>query len=136
MNSKEQRKPVIVILGPTGAGKSTLGNTLLGYKGFEAGTNYEGSGITTDFNLKEGKFKLKDIIVVDSPGPGDGKSHLKDAISTLYSNLGNKMIDAVIIVNPSNANRLDFATKVALNFAQNFMKDIPPERFWLCVTYP
>ena len=38
--------PKIIILGSTGHGKSTLGNTLLGKEAFQAGYNYGDSGIT------------------------------------------------------------------------------------------
>ena len=37
-------------------------------------------------------------MVADSPGPGDGKSNITEAINTLYSTLGGKYIDAVVIV--------------------------------------
>ena len=70
MNSKITRKPTIIILGPTGAGKSTILNYFLGYEGFKAGSNYGGDGVSTEFVIKEGKCYDNEIIACDSPGPG------------------------------------------------------------------
>ena len=41
-----ERYPTILILGPTGIGKSTLSNFLLGHEAFKSGKNYDGDGIT------------------------------------------------------------------------------------------
>lgn len=49
MDRLPTRLPTIIILGPTGQGKSTLANIILGYKAFKAGFNYDGDGITEEF---------------------------------------------------------------------------------------
>ena len=45
----ESKPIVIAILGPTGQGKSTLANMLLGKEIFKSGINYEGIGVTKYF---------------------------------------------------------------------------------------
>ena len=57
-------------------------------------------------------------------------------MDSLYQELNGNPLDVVIIVLKSNQNRLDFSTKIALNYLKILVKELNHQRIWLFITYP
>eukprot|EP00092_Neocalanus_flemingeri_P030858 GFUD01033512.1.p1 GENE.GFUD01033512.1~~GFUD01033512.1.p1 ORF type:complete len:359 (+),score=92.14 GFUD01033512.1:212-1288(+) len=146
-NAETFPSPRIVILGPAGAGKSRLGNSLLGRpknfvntvdgkKCFEIGAFGEnGRGKTSDVCAHKGHFlnetNKPKITVIDTPGFGMRKEEEEETITKVVKALRDEVeyVDAFAIVLKSTTSRQSRSLQNIIDlyvtiFGPGFMKNV------------
>ena len=103
----------VFLMGETGAGKSTLGNVLLGGGHFRVGDGYE--GVTQEVQCVTGRsFGGRPLEVCDTPGLNDESKSDEATALMVASALASRPADAVVYVHNARVLRLTRAARKAM----------------------
>lgn len=92
--NKMRKRPITVLLGKTGNGKSCLGNFLLDYDIFKTSSKPESETV----DLKIGVNYSKDFCVIDTPGLNDSQGRDQMHYENIIKFIKNKFITSFLLV--------------------------------------
>lgn len=100
---KKINKIVLVVVGETGSGKSTLINCLIGKD--EAPAGKDSKGITKEITSYYGKFLDSEVELIDTPGFGDLTVRAEERFKDWKKSMEGKKINAVLFLHKATEDR-------------------------------